>query len=61
MHLVSAEYGNQRDKHMNIHARDVIVLKTLWNWSYWLQIMRHTDSNDSNCKRATLIMMITYS
>jgi hypothetical protein len=27
MHLVSAEYGNQRDKCMNIHTRDVIVLK----------------------------------
>jgi hypothetical protein len=36
MHLVSAEYGNQRDKCMNIHTRNVIMLNTLWNWSYWL-------------------------
>jgi len=29
MHLASAEYGNQRDKCMNIQMMDIIMLNTL--------------------------------
>jgi hypothetical protein len=61
MHVASAECGTQRDKFKNIHMRDIFILNKLWNWSYWLEMMRYTRCNNGNCKKSALIMMYTYS